>query len=254
SGLIDHVFDVESGFQSYLKQKLSPENIGQAFDPEEFVSFVLDRKPLFPAGTDFHYSDTGYILAGIIIEKVSGASYYHEINRRFIKPLGLIHTSALNERDAAGVAQGYATKGQQLFGFPAKILHKGSFVFDPSLEWTGGGLISTSKDLVHWAKALYGGTVIDVHYLNEMLSSVANPEKGQDDSGRKYGYGLGVSIAKTEYGTVLRHGGFFPGYNSLLAFYPDHGIAVAMQINTDDSKIEEHFEAILKIIIKATNE
>ena len=104
---------------------------------------------------------------------------------------------------------------------------------------------------MRWAKALFEGKAIDYDSVDEMLDSVANPVQGQDDSGREYGYGLGVSIAKSEFGTMYRHGGFFPGYNSMLVYFPDHRIAVAIQINSDDSKIEEHLDAVLKIVFAA---
>lgn len=251
SGLIDHVFDTGSGFQDYMKKQVILGNTERTIDPIELVQFILDKKPLFPVGEGFHYTDTGYILVGLIIEKASGSSYYEELSNRFLKPLNLKLTSPLNQRKTVGLAQGYAPKSQQLFGLPYEVVDAGAFVFDPSLEWTGGGVISNSQDLVRWTKALYEGKAISRPYLNEMLNSVASPEHGHDDLGRVYGYGLGVSIAKTKYGTTFRHGGFFPGYNSLLAYFPEHGIAVAMQMNSDSSKIEEHFDAIIKIIIKA---
>lgn len=99
-------------------------------------------------------------------------------------------------------------------------------VFDPSLEWTGGSLVTTSLDLVRWGIALFGGKAIGRHYLNEMLNSVAVPERVADQPGQTYGYGLGVSIVHTRFGIAYRHGGFFPGYNSLLAYYPEFGIGV----------------------------
>lgn len=129
----------------------------------------------------------------------------------------------------------------------------GTFVFNPSLEWTGGGVVSNSKDLARWAKVLYEGNAIGRPYLDELLNSVSKPKEAPDNSGRAYGYGLGVSIINTKYGTAFRHGGFFPGYNSMQAYYPDYRIAVAMQINSDSSKIEEHFEAIVEIIIETIN-
>ncbi len=251
SGLIDHVFDTDSAFQDYMKRQVILDNTKRTIDPRELVQFVLDQKPLFPAGKGFHYSDTNYILVGLIIEKTRGSTYYEELSNRLLKPLGLTFTSPLNKRKVVGVVQGYAPKSQQLFGLPYKVLDdSGTFIFNPSLEWTGGGVVSNSQDLVRWMKALYEGKVISRRYLNEMLNSVASPEHGHDDLGRVYGYGLGVSIAKTKYGTTFRHGGFFPGYNSLLAYFPEQRVAVAMQINSDSSKIEEHFEAIVKIIMK----
>lgn len=251
SGLIDHVFDTGSGFQDYMKKQVTLDNTERTIDPRELVQFILDKKPLFPVGEGFHYTDTGYILVGLIIEKASGSSYYEELSNRFLKPLNLRFTSPLSQEKVVGLAQGYAPKSQQLFGLPYKVVDAGTFVFNPSLEWTGGGVVSNSQDLVLWAKELYEGKAIAQPYLDEMLNSVANPKQGRDDSGRIYGYGLGVSIAKTKYGTTFRHGGFFPGYNSMLAYFPEHKIAIAMQMNSDSSKIEEHFEAIVKIIIEA---
>ncbi|MBD3790691.1 MAG: serine hydrolase [Campylobacterales bacterium] len=91
-------------------------------------------------------------------------------------------------------------------------------------------MVSNSKDMVRWAKALFEGKVIKQPYLDEMLKSVSKPTKGKDISGRAYGYGLGVSIVKTNYGTAFRHGGFFPGYNSMLAYFPDFKIAVVQSV------------------------
>lgn len=251
SGLTDHVFDAGSGFKDYFKEQLNSDNKEGSIDPRKLVQFILDRKPLFTAGEGFNYSDTNYILVGLIIEKTSDLTYYEELSNRFLKPLNLTHTSPLNQQKLIGLAQGYAPKSQQFFGIPYKVLNNGTFVFNPSLEWTGGGVVSNSKDLALWTKALYEGNAIGHPYLDELLNSVSKPKKAPDNSGRAYGYGLGVSIIKTKYGTAFRHGGFFPGYNSMLAYFPDYSIAVAMQINSDSSNIEKHFEAIVKIIIEA---
>jgi len=254
SGLVDHVFEPNSGFQEYAKEHLSPENTNVKFDPRDLVHFVLDRKPLFPAGEGFGYTDTGYVLVGLVIEQASGATYYEELRKRMLRPLGLTRTTAQNKRVVPGLAQGYAPVSNQLFGVPLKVVAQGAFLFDPSIEWTGGGLVNNSQDLVRWAKALYEGDVMDEPYLDALLSSVAKSDQGSDASGRAYGYGLGVSIAKTELGTTFGHGGFFPGYNSQLAYYPEYETAIAMQINTDSSNIEDHFAAIAKIVIDALTE
>jgi len=249
SGLIDHVFDANREFQDYFKEHINSGNKGPRIDPTELVQFVLDREPLFPAGEGFHYSDTNYILVGLIIEKAGKLTYYEELANRFLTPLNLTHTSALTQKKLLNIAQGYAPKSQKLFGTSYTVLDNGTFTFDPSIEWTGGGVVSNTKDLARWAKVLFEGKVIKQPYLDEMLKSVSTPMQGRDIAGRAYGYGLGVSIVKTNYGTAFRHGGFFPGYNSMLAYFPDFKIAVAMQINSDNTKIEEHFEAIVKLII-----
>jgi D-alanyl-D-alanine carboxypeptidase len=250
SGLIDHVFDEQSSFASHLKQRAGSGVGLSGLDPREAIKFALDQQPLFPAGKGFHYADSGYILLGLIIEKAGGLDYYTQLNQRFLQPLDLRLTTAQNCRKFPGLAAGYAPRGKQLFGFPYKVAQDETFAFDPSLEWTGGGVVSNSQDLVRWARALFAGSAIDHWALDAMLNGVANPGQ-RDAAGRPYGYGLGVSIAQTPYGTVYRHGGFFPGYNSLLGWFPDAGVGVAMQINADNSNIEQHFDAMVNIIMQA---
>ncbi len=253
SGIIDHVFDAGSGFQDFLKDQLSPENQDRVFDPRMFVQFVLDQEPLYPAGEGFHYSDTGYLIVGMIIEKVTSQKYYETLSQRFLTPLELIDTIPMDRRDISGVAQGYAPLSHQLFGIPEHVIKDGLFVFHPSLEWTGGGLVSTTSDLVRWAKALYEGQALTPGVLTEMLTSVASETEPPDQFGRVFGYGLGVSVVNSDFGICYRHGGFFPGYHSFLAYYPDQKVAIAMQINTDSSEIEAHFDAITALVFDTLN-
>ena len=254
SGLIDHVFDPDSGFQQYAKEILTAEDSSEPVDPRDQVKFVLDRESLFPVGQGYNYSDTGYILAGLIIEMVSNSTYYEELEKRFLAPLKLRRTTPQNRRVIPGLVQGYAYAGSQLFGVPTRVVEDGAFVFDPSIEWTGGGLVTNPQDLVRWAKVLYEGEAIKGPYLEALLGSIAETDQGTDHAGRAYGYGLGVSISKTGLGTTYGHGGFFPGYNSALAYFPDYKTAIAMQINTDSSELENHVAAIAKIVIDALTE
>lgn len=249
SGIIDHVFDTDSRMQDYFREQLGAGDDAQVIDPRTSVQFVLDREPLFAAGEGFHYSDTNYILLGLIIEKVGGSTYYELLTERFLRPLHLVQTTHLDRRDIERLAQGYAPRSQRLFGLPFEVVEDGTLVFDPSIEWTGGGLVTSSADLVRWAIALFEGKAIGRRYVDEMLTSIAAPERFADDPGRAYGYGLGISIVHTKFGVAYRHGGFFPGYNSMLAWFPERGFAVAMQINNDASNIEEHFDAIVAIIV-----
>lgn len=253
SGIADHVFDTGSGFQDSIREQLASRNPDRTFDPEEFVHFVLDREPLFPAGEGFHYSDTGYLLVGMIIEKATSHKYYEELSQRILRPLELTYTFPFDRRNIPGVVQGYAPRSHQLFGIPESVIEDGSLSFHPSIEWTGGGLVSTPSDLVRWAKALFEGEVIAPDVLNEMLTSVAKPTEPPDELGRVLGYALGVNVMKSEFGTCYRHGGFFPGYNSFLAYFPDEKIAIAMQINTDSSEIEAHFDAITNLVFNTLN-
>lgn len=75
------------------------QNPDSSLAPEELVAFVLNQPPLFSPGDGWNYSDTGYLLVGMIIEKATGRSYYEEVTERFLRPVGLEHTTPSNRRE-----------------------------------------------------------------------------------------------------------------------------------------------------------
>jgi D-alanyl-D-alanine carboxypeptidase len=223
SGLADHVYSEAFGAELAT---LAPNRV---LSPAELVGFILDLEPLFPAGEGYSYSDTNYILAGLVLERAGGAPYYEQIQRRFLYPLGLRLTAPSTGRIHPGLAQGYLAADGPLGGLDRTTLDGGVLRFDPVSEWTGGGLVTNPADLARWASALWGGKAIGPEALEEMLASVA-PESGE---GSRTGYGLGVYITQGAHGPEHGHGGWFPGYRTSFAFYPEHGLAVAVQTNTD---------------------
>ena len=129
----------------------------------------------------------------------------------------------------AGEASDYGP-GTEGFGLPRKIAEGGELVFHPGMEWTGGGWVSNPQDLVRWAKAVYEGRALAFPYLDELLSSGYRPQDLSE--GKVYGLGVFV-IDDAELGTRrLGHGGYFPGYNTSMYYYPEYGFAVALQVNT----------------------
>lgn len=224
SGLPDHVH--MDAFAAALSERWR--TAGPAFTPEELVQFVLDQPPVFDAGAGWAYSDTGFILAGLIIEAVVGHSYYAEVTARFLSPLDLRCTSPSNRRTLPGLAAGYAAGND--FGFPTKTTTaSGVMAWHPGVEWTGGGLVSTSGDLARWGAALFGGQALSEPALDRMLTG--RPIRPDAPDLR---YGMGVAIDRAApAGPVLGHGGWIPGYTSSLRFYADPGVAISFQINSD---------------------
>jgi D-alanyl-D-alanine carboxypeptidase len=202
---------------------------GSPFSPEMLVEYVLDQPPLFAPGEGWSYSDTGYLLVGLIIEEVAGRDYYVEVRERFLTPLDLRLTSASNQHDLTGLAAGYMA-AENGFGLPAKTtLDDGRMAWNPAIEWTGGGLASNSLDLAKWAKALFEGQAMEGSYLGDLLQDAPISAEMQDIS-----YGAGVAIYKTgPLGPRYGHSGWIPGYSSSLRYYPDYRVAIAFQINTD---------------------
>lgn len=242
AGLHDHVY--EEAFATALSKRW--QEPGDPFSPEALVEFVLDKEPLNEPGEAFHYSDTGYILLGLIIEKAAGSSFYQEVEQRFLVPLNLDQTTPSNRRELKGLAAGY-TAADNWLGLPTKSTNApGVMAWNPALEWTGGGFVSSSRDLARWAKALYEGKAMPGDYLGELFRSV--PVVPGEAS-----YGAGVGIYQgTPLGPKYGHGGVIPGYTSSMRYYPDHRIAVAFQVNTDinrDDFAEAMEDRLAKLIV-----
>src|SRR5687768_885985 len=202
------------------------ENPDKVWKPAELVSYLLDEKPPFEAGKGWDYSDTNYIMLGMIIEKVTGRKFYDEANRRLLKPLKLTDTIQQDGPRLPGLVQGYAGPNNP-FGGTDEMIVNGKFSINPQFEWTGGGYASTAQDLARWAKMLYEGKAFSADLLPQVLDGVSAPMLGRETK-----YGLGVIIRKTAVGTSYGHSGFFPGYMTDMMYFPEHKVAVAVQVNT----------------------
>ncbi|UCE58391.1 MAG: beta-lactamase family protein [Phycisphaerales bacterium] len=219
SGIPRHIFTPE--FQAAVKDQ--PQKVWQS---EELVAFVLDAEPLFPPGQGWSYADTNYILVGMIIERVTGRTFYEELADRILGPLELVDTSPSDHPCLRGLINGYSVEGNP-FSIPPEVAPNKCYAINPQVEWTGGGLISTASDLARWAWLLYGGDVLKDKTLGQLLDGVVIG----NDPQRKYG--LGVMIRSSRRGPVCGHAGWMPGYVSLMAYYSDHRIALAVQVNTE---------------------
>lgn len=226
AGLPDHVY-TEGFAEAFGRQWNAP---GNPLKPADLVGFILDKPALFEAGQGFAYTDTGYLLAGMVIEAVSTSSLYEEIIDRFLVPLRLGWTSPSNFKVLPGLVPGYLPENNQLGLPPATTVAPGIMAWNPAIEWAGGGFASTSRDLAVWAKALYEGKAITGgDYLDDLFRSVP---VSADAPGVRYG--AGVAIRETgPVGKSLGHGGGIPGYSSSMRYYPEHRVAVAFQVNVD---------------------
>src|SRR5581483_142876 len=136
----------------------------RVWKPEELVGYVLDDPPESAPGAAFHYTDTNYILVGMIIERVTRSTYYSELERRLLGPLHLRDIVPNDRQRVPGVVQGYSGGLERsMLGYghetidrpPAPgtaaaadaMIDRGAFVVNPQFEWTGGGLSTTAADL-----------------------------------------------------------------------------------------------------------
>lgn len=219
SGLVRYEFKKE--FTDFLTA-----NPYKVWTPEDRLAYLFDAPAPFEAGKGWDYSDTNYIVLGMIIERVTGKKFYDEARNRFIRTFKLKGTIAQEGPVMPGVVQGYAGPSNP-FGGKDAMIENGRFVVNPQLEWTGGGWASTSQDLARWAKLYFEGKAFDNALMPQVLDGVAAPMLGRETK-----YGLCVIIRKTAAGTTYGHSGFFPGYLTDMMYFPEQKIAIAVQVNT----------------------
>jgi D-alanyl-D-alanine carboxypeptidase len=199
----------------------------KSWTAEERLAYIAGTRAPFAAGQGWEYSDTNYIVLGMIIERLTGTTYYSALRTRVLDPQKLTNTIPSDRPDLPGVVNGYAGPRNDLGGFDASLVN-GRLAVNPGLEWTGGGIASTADDLARWAKLVYEGKAFDSSLLPTLLDGV--PAR----LGRDVRYGLGVIIRPTAIGTAYGHSGFFPGYATEMLYFPELKVAVAVQANVSD--------------------
>ncbi|MBP1673169.1 MAG: beta-lactamase family protein [Bacteroidetes bacterium] len=204
----------------------NPEKIWSVHD-RMFV--LLNQKPTGKAGKQFGYADSHFIILGYVIEKVTGKTYYELLKEKIMIPFHLDHTYFANKRTFKDLPSGY-TVHQEDMKFPAKITQNHTYYFNPQLEWTGGGVISTVSDLTKWACILYNGDFINPLSVKKMTT----PTRFNTGLFENAKYGLGSIVGKSDGIDHWGHTGFVPGYLTFMQYIPKYKFAIAIQINTDD--------------------
>ena len=210
-----------TGFPEYRSQKLS------AATPEQLVARFSDKPLDFQPGEKWSYSNSGYILLGYVLEKVSDQSYEKFLQENIFEPLGMEDSgydsnSAVIPRRAAGYMR-----------------HKGgpknaSFVH-MSVPFSAGALYSTTEDLLRWTQGLFGGKLLSAESLAKMTTAF------------KSEYALGVAVRTVKGRKVISHGGGIDGFTSFLSYNPEDKLTVVVLGNLAGpapSQIAAHLVAI----------
>jgi CubicO group peptidase (beta-lactamase class C family) len=179
--------------------------------PVKTIATVRDRPLDFFPGEKMSYSNSGYIVLGYIIEKITGGSYEQFVRDNIFMPLGMKDSgydsnNAIIERRAAGYSP--SPNGPINAGF----IHM-------SVPHAAGALYSTTEDLLRWEQGLFGGKVLSAASLKKMTTPFKN------------NYALGVVVQTTTGSRVIQHGGGIDGFNTFLAYYPDDKLTVVVLAN-----------------------
>ena len=197
--------------------------------PEELVSSAARHPPVFAPGTSWSYSNTNYVLAGMILRAAGRAPLAVQLNWRVLRPLGLHETGfPAGPRIGGYFAHGHLPADNPFVPSP-NDQPVDITAISPSIAWAAGGMTSTTGDLARFYSALLGGRLLAPEQLRELKQLV------QIDP--TVGYGLGLTHQRTACGDIWGHGGSIPGYETL-AFADETGrrqVVLAMTINPDQN-------------------
>lgn len=210
-----------------------PDSIWQPWDA--ITTFL--GPPAFPKGTQWGYSNTNYLLLGMIIEQITQAEVAGELRNRFYLPLGLDSTFlAVDDSLAAPRAHNwhdwYGT-GQliDLYSFSLNAMY--------SLAWTAGSMFATAENLIHWCDALYRGQVLSPSSLNQMVT-VEPPSTF---------YGLGTVVVPVLGRQVWGHDGSYFGFLTIMLYSPQDKVSVVVCLNQNPGAIDWVFVELFRAII-----
>lgn len=196
---------------------------------EDGIAIAAAEAPSCAPDSETRYADTNYLIAGRLVEAASGEDYYSYLQRRVLGPFALRATSPSTQRRLPGLVPGYLRDTLVPYWGTKTIGGDGQLVYNPSWEFTGGGLVSNSADLARFMKLLFEGRLIGSAMLAEM-------HKGwpmEMPTLPNHRYGLGIQLFDSDFGPVAGHSGQFAGYRSLAFYFKDSGIAAAIQTNAD---------------------
>ncbi len=178
------------------------------FEPRQMVDAALAEPRSFEPGTSWEYSNTNYVLLGLLAQRVTGRPIGEEMTRRIIEPLGLSDTywPGTGEQEIRGVhPRGYLPDGPD--GAWRDLTE-----LDPALGWAAGQLVSSPGDVGRFMQALLGGELLPPAQLAQMKETVPAPEF---EPGSEWGYGLGIASHPLDCGPLAwGHGGDIQGFQT----------------------------------------
>ncbi|MET9286270.1 serine hydrolase domain-containing protein [Nocardia beijingensis] len=205
------------------------DNRFKTYQPEELVRLALSKPPRFEPGTDWSYSNTNYVLARLLIEKVTGRSVAQLMQRLILGPLGLSGTVAPTTQTEVPEPHAHAYYRYEDDGQEKTVDVTSQ---NPSWISSGGDMISTTQDLHTFISALTSGKLLPAELLAEMCAPHPTPIPNM-------GYGLGVFVQDIGMGrTVVTHNGGAAGHAALMYSTPDGSKTMTATLNyVDDAAL-----------------
>jgi D-alanyl-D-alanine carboxypeptidase len=215
SGLFDY-----QGDEAFVNAVIA--DPAREWSPRELVSIATAHAPMFPPGTGWSYSNTNYVLLGLVVEAVTGKTIGEQLREQIFHPLGLAATSFPSGTEIEGEhARGYIGFAT-LPSLSSGTLMDVTSVVSPSIGWAAGGIVSNGDDLTKFFSALLGGRLL----RPDLLAAMRTVAPGSS-------YGLGLLKVQTPCGRAFGHLGDGPGYRTVAYASPNGRRVVVVMVNVD---------------------
>jgi len=265
---VRHLVRMQSGIPDYLFSPVFWINcllrLGEPMSPETVVMYAMMQPIEFEPGEDCSYSNTNFVLLGMIIEAVTGHAAGFEIWNRIVKPLDLQHTFLdIEGNEIETLTHGYADAELAgiALGLPADLLDlislippeyiiegllfDGTYLFHPSFSFTAGGVVSYADDLVKFMKAYVNGELVSEEMYEGMMdfSPCVCLDKPVD-------YSMAMMRRPTEFGLSYGHGGMHFGYTSNTYFIPDIDVMYSLLDNFIPDQSDFMLPELLRAVVE----
>ncbi|MEU8760889.1 serine hydrolase domain-containing protein [Streptomyces sp. NPDC048659] len=213
-------------------------------DPRDLVRSATAQPREFAPGEKQHYLNIGYTIAGLVIERVTGDSYEHQVSARILGPLGL--------RDTYLPGRSPRIEGRHNHGYQVMTRADGSTelrdvtAWGPTEGWAAGDLISTTADLERFTKALFAGRVVRGPLLEEMFTL---PKVADVKSGAPAAYSVGLSMMRLGGREVWGKTGSRWGYTTAIASTRDGARTLVYSVNATDAKGQDMNRTALNLML-----
>jgi CubicO group peptidase (beta-lactamase class C family) len=232
---IQHLLNHTAGIPDYTLFEESWRRLGLEMTPSEVLEVFQDRPLDFPPGSKFSYSNSGYILLGMVLESVTGKPYGGLLNEAIFVPAKLESSAYCDERQLIpGRAHGYDIIDGSLIH--ARYVHM-------SQVYSAGAICSSALDLVRWLRGLSRGEVVSERGFETMTTeSVLN-------DGSPLEYGMGLAVGYLDGHRRISHVGGFLGFMGQIALYPDDDLTVVVLTNTEGAAAAHIETAIAREVL-----
>lgn len=243
--LLDHTSGLRDYFFHPAIDRLLLRDPSRRWDAADALKYV--GKSYFKPGTGWHYSNTNYLVLGMLAERVGEAPLAEQIRTRFLAPLGLRHTwYQPEEAPTSDVARGYRFESTAKDAAAIDLSDGSPFMpFTSVVTAAGGagGLASNSSDLTRWARALYAGGVLSPESVDAIVGDITRTEPYKP----RVPYGLGVQRLDIDGAPSLGHSGRLLGFRSAVRWLTEEDIAIAVLTNQSRTDPGMIVRALLEI-------